>query len=68
MQTYHLLDNVRMSAIEREHAKAHMRSAELTIDFGFMVAAKARLAVAWVVRLVINLAHRLQITNHEAAH
>ena len=35
MQTYHRLDDVHMSEIDREHAKAHMRSAELTIDFVF---------------------------------
>ena len=68
MPTYHLLDNVRMSAIEREHAKAHMQSAELTIDFVLMAAAKGRLAGAWLVRHVMNLARRLQIINHQAAH
>ena len=68
MQTYHLLDNVRMSEVEREHAKAHMRSAELTIDFVFMAAAKVCAAGAGLVRLATNLAHRLQLTNHEAAH
>ena len=41
MQTDHLLDNVRMSEVEREHAKAHMRSAELTIDFILMTAGSA---------------------------
>ena len=64
---YHLLDNVRLSSIEREHARAHMRSAELTIDFVFMAAAKVRLAIAVVVPFVVNLARRLQISNHQAA-
>ena len=68
MQIYHLLDNVRMSAIEREHAKAHMRSAELTIDLVVMAAAKVRLAIAVVTRFVLNLTRRNQISNHQAAH
>jgi hypothetical protein len=67
MQTYDLLDKVQLSAIEREHAKAHMRSAELTIDFVFMAAAKVRLAIAGIARFVINLTHRIQISNHQAA-
>lgn len=67
MQTYHLLDKVRMSAIEREHAQAHMRSAELTIDLVFTAVAKVRVAIALVARSVINLSRRFQISNHQAA-
>ena len=42
MNIYHRLDDVQMSAIDREHAKAHMRSAELTIDFVAVVVARTR--------------------------
>ena len=42
MSNYHRLDDVLMSAIDREHAKAHMRSAELMIDFVFAAVEKFR--------------------------
>ncbi len=67
MQTYHRLDDVRMSAIDRERAKAHMRSAELTIDFVAAAVAKTRLISAAVGRRVINLARRFRISNRQAA-
>ncbi len=56
-----------MSAIDREHAKAHMRSAELTIDFVAAAVAKMRLIGAALGRLVINLARRIQLSNRQAA-
>jgi hypothetical protein len=60
MQTHHRLDDVQMNAIDRERAKAHMRSAELTIDFVVDAVAKTRLLGAAVRRGVINLAWRIQ--------
>lgn len=60
MQTHHRLDDVQMNAIDREHAKAHMRSAELIIDFVADAVAKTRLLSAAVRRGVINLAWRIQ--------
>jgi hypothetical protein len=50
MNVYHRLDDVQMSAIDREHAKAHMRSAELTIDFVAAVVARTRLIGAALCR------------------
>ena len=66
MQTYHRLDDVHMSAIDREHAKAHMRSAELTIDFVAAAVAKMRLISAALGRRVVNAARRIQISNRQA--
>lgn len=66
MQTYHRLDDVHMSAVAREQAKAHMRSAELTIDFFAAVLAEARRVSAAVGRHVINLARRIQISSRQA--
>ncbi len=66
MQIRHCLDDVQMSAIDREHAKAHMRSAEATIDFVVAVVAKVRVVSAAVGRRVINLARRMQISDHPA--
>ncbi len=67
MQTYHRLDDVNMSAIDREHAKAHMRSAELTIDFVFAAVAKMRVVSAAMVRRVVDLARRIQVSNRRPA-
>ena len=67
MNVYHRLDDVQMSAIDREHAKAHMRSAELTIDFVAAVVARTRLIGAAMGRLVVNLARRIQLSNRRAA-
>ena len=67
MNIYHRLDDVQMSAIDREHAKAHMRSAELTIDFVAAVVAKMRLISAALGRRVINLARRIQTSSRRAA-
>ena len=53
MQTYHRLDDVQMSAIDRERAKAHMRSAELTIDIIFTALEKTRLISAAVRRRLL---------------
>jgi hypothetical protein len=55
MQTYHRLDDVHMSPIERERAKAHMQSAELTIDFIFAAVKKARAIGAAVRRRLIGM-------------
>ena len=66
MPTYHRLDDVRMSEIDREHAKAHMRSAELAIDFVFNAVAKTRSVSAALGRRVIDLARRVQIFNRQA--
>jgi hypothetical protein len=67
MNIYHRLDDVQMSAVDREHAKAHMRSAELTIDFVAAVVAKTRLIGAALGRLIVNLARRIQLSNRRAA-
>ncbi len=55
MQTYHRLDDVQMSSIDRERAKAHMRSAELTIDIIFAAVEKTRLISATVGRRLVAL-------------
>jgi hypothetical protein len=67
MQTYHRLDDVQMSAIDREHAKAHMQSAELTIDLIFAALAKARLVSAALGRGLSNLVRRIQILDRQPA-
>lgn len=67
MQTYHRLDDVHMSAIEREHAKAHMQNAELTIDFVFAAIAKIRLVSAAVGRGLSNFVRRTQIADRQPA-
>ena len=55
-----------MSAIDRDQAKAHMRSAELTIDFVFDAVAKTRSISAALGRRVIDLARRIQVFNRQA--
>ncbi len=50
MKTYHTLDDVQMSAIDRAHAMAHMQSAEATINFVVGAMAKARAVTAAVGR------------------
>lgn len=67
MQIYDRLDDIRMSATDRAHARAQMRSAEATIDFVAAVVAKTRLASAAMGRRLISLARRMQISNHQAA-
>lgn len=67
MQIYDRLDDVQMSAIDREHAKAHMRSAELTIDFVAAAVAKTRLVSAAMGRRLINLARRFPVSKRQAA-
>ena len=67
MQIYDPLDDVRMSAIDREHAKAHMRSAELTIDFVAATVAKTLLVSAAMRRRLINLARRFPVSKRQAA-
>ena len=60
MQIYDRLDDVYMSTIDREHAKAHMRSAEATIDFIAAAVARTRTVGVATGRRVINLARRSQ--------
>ena len=67
MQTYHRLDDVQMSAIEREHAKAYMQSAELAIDFIFAAVAKIRLVSAAVGRGLSNFVRRIPISGRQPA-
>ena len=67
MQTYHRLDDVQLSAIDRAHAEAHMRRAELIIDFVFDAVAKTRSVSTAVQRRVINLARRIQISSPQPA-
>lgn len=55
MQTYHHLDDVQMSSIDRERAKAHMRSAELTIDIIFAAVEQTRLISAALGRRLVAL-------------
>ena len=59
MQTYHRLDDVHMSEIDREHAKAHMRSAELVLDLLSCLLAKTRSVSAALGRRVVDLAQRI---------
>ena len=66
MQIYDRLDDVQMSAIDRKRAKAHMRSAEATIDFVAAVLAKTRFVSAAVGRRVINLMGRINVFNRQA--
>ena len=54
MSRYHRLDDVVMSEIDRERAKAHMRSAELTIDFVFAAVEKARLLTTALKRRIMS--------------
>ena len=67
MQIYDRLDDVRMSAIDREFAKAHMRSAELTIDFIAATVAKTLLVSAAMRRRLVNLARRFPVSKRQAA-
>lgn len=67
MQTYHPLDDVQMSAIDREHAKAHMRSAELTIDFVAATVTKTRAVSAALGHRAFNLARRMRVFRRQAA-
>jgi hypothetical protein len=67
MNIYHRLDDVQMSAIDREHAKAHMRRAELTIDFVVAVVTKVRSISAALGRRVVDLARRIQLPKRQAA-
>ena len=67
MPTYHRLDEVHMSAVDREHAEAHMRSAELIIDFVFAAVAKFRQVSASLARFVIRQARRIQIFHRQVA-
>ena len=66
MQIYDRLDAIHMSAIDREHAKAHMRSAELTIDFVIAAVVTTRLVSAALGQQLINLARRFQISDSQA--
>jgi hypothetical protein len=56
-----------MSAIDREHAKAYMQSAELTIDLIFAAIAKTRLVSAALGRGLGNLVRRFQISHRQPA-
>ena len=67
MSSYHRLDDVVMSEIDRERAKAHMRSAELTIDFVFAAVEKARLLTTAVRRRLMSLALWAQDSPRQAA-
>ena len=67
MSTYHRLDDIRMSAIDRAHAKAHMQSAEQIVDFVFAAMEKARLFTTAVARRLTSLALWLQDSRRQAA-
>lgn len=67
MSSYHRLDDVCMRAIDREHAKAHMRSAELIIDFVFAAVTKARLLTTAATRRLTSLALWPQDSRRQAA-
>ena len=67
MQTYHRLDDIHMSAIDREHAKAQIRSAELTIDFVFAAVAKVRKMSSALRGFVISRARRIQVFHRQVA-
>ena len=66
MQICDRLDDIHMSAVDREYAKAHMRSAELTIDVVFAAVVTTRSVVAALGQHLINLARRLQVSGREA--
>ncbi len=66
MQIYDRLDAIHMSAIDREHAKAHMRSAELTIDFVVAAVKTTRSVSAALGQHLINLARWFQISDRRA--
>ena len=66
MQIYDRLDAIDMSAIDREHAKAHMRRAELTIDFVVAAVKTTRLLGAALGQHLISLARRFQISDRRA--
>jgi hypothetical protein len=66
MQIYDRLDTIHMSAIDREHAKAHMRSAELTIDFVVAAVKTTRLVSAALGQHLISVARRFQISDRHA--
>ena len=61
MQIYDRLDDVQMSAIDRERARAHMRSAELTIDFVAAAVAKTRRIGAALGQRVIRMVEKRRI-------
>ncbi len=67
MQIYDRLDDIRMSAIDRENAKVQMRSAEATIDFVVAAVVKARAVTAEIGRRAVNLARRMQVSDQQAA-
>lgn len=66
MHTDHRLDDIHMSAIDREHAKTQMRRAELIVDFIASAVAGTRLAGAALVRRASTLARRIQLSNRRA--
>jgi hypothetical protein len=66
MQIYDRLDAIQMSAIDREQAKAHMRSAELTIDFVVAAVKTTRSVSAALGQHLINLARWFQISDRRA--
>ena len=59
VMTSDLLDQVRMSSIDRERALAHMRSAEATIDFVAAVIATVRSTAAIAVQGAGSLLRRI---------
>lgn len=67
MSNYHRLDDVLMNAIDREHAKAHMRSAELMIDFVFAAVEKFRQFTTAVTRRLTALDISPQDSRRQAA-
>ena len=67
MSIYDRLDDVCMREIDREHAKAQMRSAELIIDFVFVAAEKIRQFTAAVARRLNALATWPQHSRRQAA-
>ena len=67
MNIYHRLDDVQMSALDRERAKANMRNAELTIDFVAAVVTTVRSISAALGRRVVDLARRIQLPKRQAA-
>jgi hypothetical protein len=67
MSTYHRLDDIRMSAIDRAHAKAHMQSAEQIVDFVFAAVTKARVLTTAVTHRLNSLAFRLPYSRRQTA-
>jgi hypothetical protein len=67
MQVHHPLDDVHMSASERERAKAYMRQAELLADFVVRAFAAMQSLIALTERGARSLARRMKLVTAKPA-